>query len=132
MSEQKLASDRTDVKHNSSKVRPYRVGVNVPVALASSRQRYRSAPFYCWSGDALIAGEGFFFSVALGGAALAIIRCVRGLLRMAMLVRDQQDADEFRNSFAEIVQALRPIHEQIQPPPLAPGHFPDRASGSLF
>src|SRR5690242_20488349 len=46
MSEQKLTSDRTELKHwpctGGSKVRPYRPGVNVAVARARHRPRFVS------------------------------------------------------------------------------------------
>jgi HEPN domain-containing protein len=75
-----------------------------------------------WGTKSFLSTGTYFVAATAAGVAFTLALYVQGqVLRMAKNVRDERDADEFRDSFASIKQAIVEINQRpAQEPPEEP------------
>ncbi len=74
-----------------------------------------------WFFHAYSQGKTIFDSFSAGGVAFGFVLFAQGqLLRMAKNVRDEENANEFRESFASIREGLDQLRRQQPGPPIQP------------
>ncbi|SRR6266851_2570686 len=70
-----------------------------------------------WGVTGYVKGKGIFDAISAAGVAFPIVLFAQGqLFRMAKNVRDERDADEFRESFASLQEGLNELRQQRHEP----------------